>query len=195
MIVLMALPNCLAVCGEDLVVHRFELGTVGSAASEVCQSGESERAASGSYWSKLKRKFSPPVPSTCTAFWVPPGARLLVRDFPEPLQRIFSLKGPVHKVRFTQIGTAGYHDAIPLCNGAELLLQRLIEGQRVRVLAITVALSCPRAASFAFMHHLYDASPAYSAESAISITDFRLPTDGSSPPANPSGLPRLSAVC
>lgn len=68
---------------------------------------------------------------------MPPGARLLVRDISVGLQREFNLSGGVQEVVFTQIGTSGFRDAIRFGNGVELLLQRLREGQTVRVLALS----------------------------------------------------------
>lgn len=135
---LMALPNRLAVRGEELLVHRFEVGSVGLApACEIRTQTGWTQSSNRSFWSKLKAWFVAPVPSQCTAVCIPPGAQLLVRDFPLPLQRLLSLESATQKVTFTQVGTAGYRDAIRFSNGAELLLQRLAEGQRVRVLALS----------------------------------------------------------
>lgn len=61
----------------------------------------------------------------------------MLRDIPEKLQKSLRLESGVQEVVFTQIGTAGFRDAIRFPNGAELLLQRLTEGQRVRVLALS----------------------------------------------------------
>jgi hypothetical protein len=135
---LMSLPNRLAVCGEELVVHRFELGAVGLAsASELCAPRAEEETPARGFFAKLKKVLFPPPPRSCTAVCIPPGARLLVRDMPEPLQRDLKLSGPVQEVVFTQIGTVGFRDAVRFPNGAELLLQRLAEGQKVRVLALS----------------------------------------------------------
>jgi hypothetical protein len=62
---------------------------------------------------------------------------LLVRDIPEPLQKELKLAGSAEEVVFTEIDTVGFRDAVRFPNGTELLLQRLIEGQRVRVLALS----------------------------------------------------------
>ena len=111
-------PNRLAVEGEQLVVHRFPCGTLGLASSRR------------TLWQRL---FPSGVPAVC----VPPGARLLVRDIPDKLQKGLGLGSGVQEVVFTEIGTAGFRDAIRFSNGAELILQRLTEGQRVRVLALS----------------------------------------------------------
>jgi len=60
-----------------------------------------------------------------------------VRDIPDKLQKSLGLGSGVQEVVFTEIGTAGFRDAIRFPNGAELILQRLTEGQRVRVLALS----------------------------------------------------------
>jgi hypothetical protein len=137
---LMALPNRLAVCGDELVVHKFELGTLGlaSAADVLRHQKEREDASPNlTLFEKLKKWFFPPVPPQCTAVCIPPGARLLLRDVPEKMQQVFCLYGPVQEVTFTQIGTAGFRDAVRFANGTEVLLQRLVEGQRIRVIALS----------------------------------------------------------
>ena len=136
---LMALPNRLAVCGEELVVHRFEMGSMGlaSVADVQCAQLQPEEPPASTFREKLKKWFFPPAPRQCPAVCVPPGARLLVRDIPDKLQKSLGLGSGVQEVVFTEIGTAGFRDAIRFPNGAELILQRLIEGQRVRVLALS----------------------------------------------------------
>jgi len=137
---LMALPNRLAVCGDELVVHRFELGSLGLAsAAEVLRLNQERQNMSPdvTFLERLKKWFYPPVPAQCTAVCIPPGARLLVRDIPEKMQQVFCLSSPVQEVTFTQIGTVGFRDAVRFPNGTEVLLQRLTEGQRVRVVALS----------------------------------------------------------
>jgi hypothetical protein len=96
-----------------------------------------EQPRSTKFTEKLKRWLFPPAPRQCPAVCVPPGARLLVRDIPDKLQKTLRLESGVQEVVFTQIGAAGFRDAIRFSNGAELLLQRLAEGQRVRILALS----------------------------------------------------------
>jgi hypothetical protein len=43
----------------------------------------------------------------------------------------------MQEVVFTEIGTSGFRDAVRFESGTELLLQRLTEGQRVEVLALS----------------------------------------------------------
>lgn len=137
---LMALPNRLAVCGDELVVHRFELGSLGLASAADVLRLKQERqnmSPNVTFLEKLKKWFYPPVPAQCTAVCIPPGARLLLRDIPEKMQQVFCLSSPVQEVTFTQIGTVGFRDAVRFPNGTEVLLQRLTEGQRVRVIALS----------------------------------------------------------
>jgi hypothetical protein len=75
-----------------------------------------------------------PVPAVC----IPPGARLLLRDISEQWQKELGV-GAVEEVTFTQITASpnSYRDSVRFPNGREVLLQRLQEGQRVRVLRLT----------------------------------------------------------
>ena len=77
-----------------------------------------------------------PVPAVC----IPPGARLHVQDIPMRMQQELSI-GPAEDATFTQISAAvnSYRDAVRFRNGREVRLQELREGQRVRVLDLSVA--------------------------------------------------------
>ena len=136
---LMALPNRLAVCGDELIVRRFDLGSLGltSAAEVLRETVEPKTNPELSFFQRLKKWFSPPAQTECTVVCVPPGARLLLRDIPDKMQQQFCLYSSVQEVTFTQIGTVGFRDAVRFANDKEVLLQRLIEGQRVRVLALS----------------------------------------------------------
>jgi hypothetical protein len=63
-----------------------------------------------------------------------------VWDIPEYLQREIDVRR-TEEVTFTQLRASPfrYRDAIRFRNGREILLQRLQEGQRVRVLSLSVA--------------------------------------------------------
>jgi hypothetical protein len=78
----------------------------------------------------------PPVPAVC----IPPGSRLSLQDIPVRLQRDLGV-GAVESVTFTQISAAAnsYRDAVRFSNGREVRLQELREGQRVRVLDLSMA--------------------------------------------------------
>ena len=111
-------PNRLAEEGEQLVVHRFQTGTLGLA--PACFS--------------LKQIFSPDsTPAVC----VPPGARLLVQDIPERLQQALNV-GSVEEATFVEQSADAfrYRDAVRFGNGGEILLQQLASGQRVLVLSL-----------------------------------------------------------
>ena len=130
---LMGVPNRLAQEGEDLVTHRFRTGSLGLAPAGTCTQAEALGAKTG-IWSMLKT-FLKGGPAQTVAVCIPPGARLLVGDIPEALQRSLRV-GAAEEVTFTQLTATPhmYRDAFRFKNGAELLLQRLSEGQRVRVL-------------------------------------------------------------
>jgi len=107
--------NRLAVEGEQLEVHRFPTGTLGLASP----------CPSVSRWSSKQ------TPAVC----VPPGARLLLLDIPDHLQREFGV-GTTEDVTFVQLSAAPYQyrDAIRFNNSREVRLQELNEGLSVRVL-------------------------------------------------------------
>ncbi len=134
---LMAIQNRLAVSGEELVVHRFEEGSVGLASAlDLQRKQECRKIQSRGFWSTLKEFFSPPAAPAIPAVCIPPGARLLVRDMPAKLQRECGIEGDAEEVVFTQITAVvnTFRDAFRFSNGVEVLLQRFEEGQRVRVL-------------------------------------------------------------
>lgn len=138
---LMGVPNRLANEGDDLVVHRFSTGTIGLVPARTSSSsGTTPQLGYRAIWKAIKDFFRDAEPNQAVAVCVPPGARLLVRDMPEDVQR-FAKSGPAEIVTFTQLSAAAnaHRDAIRLDNGSEILLQRLHEGQRVRVLRLTIA--------------------------------------------------------
>jgi len=141
---LMSFPNRLAMAGEELVVHRFPGGSKGLASSAGLRRTlvsfpvrrRMFRSLFGEIRSALRNISSllahnAPVAAVCIA----PGSRLLLRDIPEWLQHEIDVRA-VEEVTFTQITSAPFHyrDAVHFRNGRELILQRLEEGQRVRVL-------------------------------------------------------------
>jgi len=137
----MAIPNRVAVSGDDLVVHRFEAGSVGLASAFDLRRGlEHRKAQSHGFWSKLNEFFNPPGSQSTLAVCIPPGARLLVRDIPSKLQHECGFQ-EVEEAVFTQVTAEvnAFRDAVRFHNGVEVLLQRLHEGQRVRVLDLSSA--------------------------------------------------------
>lgn len=138
---LMGVPNRLANEGDDLVVHRFPTGTIGLVSAHASVSTNTPpRLGYRAVWKAVKAFFRDAEPNQAIAVCVPPGARLFVRDMPEDVQR-FCKSSPAEIVTFTQLTAAAnaHRDAIRLDNGTEVLLQRLHEGQRVRVLRLTVS--------------------------------------------------------
>ena len=137
---LMGVPNRLANEGDDLVVHRFSTGTIGLVPARASVSTRTPAPLGyRAMWEAIRDFFRDAEPNQAIAVCVPPGARLLVRDMPDDVQR-FGGSGPAEIVTFTQLTAAAntHRDAIRLDNGAEILLQRLHEGQRVRVLRLSV---------------------------------------------------------
>jgi hypothetical protein len=137
---LMAVPNRLAQEGEELVAHRFPTGSLGLASPTDLKRVAIAPPVRRSWWCSVKEFFNPtqvaPVPAVC----IPPGSRLELQDIPVRLQRDLGV-APVEMVTFTQISPAAnsYRDAVRFSNGREVRLQELREGQRVRVLDLTMA--------------------------------------------------------
>lgn len=104
---LMAIPNRLAVSGEELIVHRFEAGSVGLASAfDLRKRQECRRVQSHGFWPKLKQFLNPPDAPVIPAVCIPPGARLLVRDIPAELQPECGFQKDMGDVIFTQITAA-----------------------------------------------------------------------------------------
>jgi hypothetical protein len=138
---LMAVPNRLAAEGEDLIAHRFPTGSMGLASPvELKQLCDHMKAQRGGIWTKLKNFVSPPVWHPVAAVCIPPGARLWLGDIPDHMQRVLKV-GPAEEVTFAQISAAvnSYRDAVQFSNGRQVRLQELREGQRVKVLDLSLA--------------------------------------------------------
>jgi hypothetical protein len=138
---LMAVPNRLARQGEELVVHRFPTGSIGLASpGDVTCAAAPHRARGKSFWVSVREFFnlseSRPVPAVC----IPPGASLMLHDIPARMQDGLGLRSD-EEVTFTQISAAvnSYRDAVRFWNGCEVRLQELSEGQRVKVLDLSLA--------------------------------------------------------
>ena len=128
-------PNRLAVEGEQLVLHRFSGGSIGlTSPAELARGADSF----WSFWSVMKRSFDLPRTEPVCAVCIPPGARLLLRDVPEHLQRRFAI-APEEEVTFVQRSAEAYQyrDAVRFQSGREILLQSLATGQRVDVLCLS----------------------------------------------------------
>lgn len=138
---LMAVPNRLAREGEDLVAHRFPTGSLGLASpTDLKRAANAPLPARKTVWCAIKEFFNPPRTEPVPAVCIPPGARLELQDIPLRLQHELGV-GAVENVTFTQISAAvnSYRDAVRFLNGREVRLQELREGQRVRVLDLSMA--------------------------------------------------------
>jgi hypothetical protein len=131
---LMAFPNRLAKNGERLIVHEFACGAIGLASPTNLPADRQSllvrvSAMWRTFWGFTLK------PGAVVAVCVPDGARLLVMDIPEYLQRDLNV-GHREDVIFRQLSGSSfqYRDAIRFRNGRQILLQKLREGQRVRVL-------------------------------------------------------------
>jgi hypothetical protein len=93
-----------------------------------------------SFWRAALEFFNPPKTEPVPAVCIPPGARLELQDIPLRLQHDLGV-GSAEPVTFMQISAAvnSYRDAVRFLNGREVRLQELREGQRVRVLDLSVA--------------------------------------------------------
>jgi hypothetical protein len=137
----MAVPNRLAREGEDLVAHRFPTGSLGLASpADLKRLADPPPAARKGFWRLTKEFFNPPKTEPVPAVCIPPGARLQLQDIPVRLQHELNV-GPVEDVTFTQLSAAvnSYRDAVRFANGREVRLQELREGQRARVLDLSMA--------------------------------------------------------
>ena len=138
---LMCIPNRLAKEGEELVAHRFVTGSIGLASpADLKRAAEPPAPVRRTWWCAVKDFFNPPVTNPVPAVCVPPGARLQLPEIPARLQHELGV-GAVETVTFTQISAAvnTYRDAVRFANGREVRLQELREGQRVRVLDLSLA--------------------------------------------------------
>ena len=138
---LMAVPNRLAREGEDLIAHRFPTGSMGLASPlDLRRVADPTPPRSRGFWSAVKNFFSPPRIDPVPAVCIPPGARLTLQDISTRMQTELAV-GPVEEVTSTQLNATvnSYRDAVRFRNGREVRLQELREGQRVKVLDLSLA--------------------------------------------------------
>jgi hypothetical protein len=139
---LMGVPNRLAKEGEELVIHRFPAGTLGLASpSDLLRVRDQPQAWLTNLWLTLKTIYWGPTTSNAVpAVCIPPGAQLMLQDFPIDLERSLTI-GWAEEVTFTQLTAAAntHRDAVRFKNGVEIQLQKLAEGQRVKVLRLALA--------------------------------------------------------
>jgi hypothetical protein len=128
--------NRLACESDDLVLHRFDTGSLGFCAQAELEK-ELSRGAFARGWSSFLRWLYPRKKCGLTAVCVPPGARLLISGVPEKARPGFELLA-LETVEFTQLSerSYAYRDALKFFDGENVLLQKLPEGLRVTVLAL-----------------------------------------------------------
>ena len=84
---LMAIPNRVAVSGDELVVHRFQTGSLGLASASDLRKGQDRlKVQRHGFWQRPSQFLNPPDPQSPPAICIPPGARLLLQDIPSKLQ-------------------------------------------------------------------------------------------------------------
>ena len=132
---LMAFPNRLAACGEELISYRFRTGAKGFISIlDVPQ--WSGPAVTVKDW--LTRIWYLLRDQQCTAVCIPPGSHLLMRNLPASLQSQCGVMGELHEVTFTQTSIdTRFRDAVQFANGVELSVQKFAEGLRVKVLSVS----------------------------------------------------------
>lgn len=138
---LMNVPNRLAKEGEDLVAHRFPTGSLGLASPcDVKRPSAARVTARPGLLERIRDFFNPPVAEPVCAICIPPGARLQLSDIPPRMQQEYGV-GALEEVVFTQITAAvnSYRDAVRFRSGREVRLQELREGQRLKVLDLSMA--------------------------------------------------------
>ncbi len=137
-----AVPNRLAVEGEELVTYRFPTSSIGLASPADLEKAKCQLGAGGagqSWWSVLKSWLGPPplrieeIPAVC----IPPGARLRMNDIPRELQQELGV-GRTEEVTFVELSASAYRyrDGVRFETGCEILLQYLDEGLHVDVLSL-----------------------------------------------------------
>jgi hypothetical protein len=137
-----AVPNRLAVEGEELVTYRFPTSSIGLASPADLERANCQLSAAGvgrSWWAVLKSWLNPPplridkIPAVC----IPPGARLRMNSIPRELQKELGV-GQTEEVAFVELSASAYRyrDGVRFPNGREILLQYLDEGLPVDVLSL-----------------------------------------------------------
>jgi hypothetical protein len=128
--------NRLACESDDLVLHRFDTGSIGfCAAAELHY--EMSRGGLARGWTSFIRWLFPRKKCGLTAVCIPPGARLLVSEVP-PCWRPMLGVSLLQMVEFTQLSemSYAYRDALRFADGKTVLLQKLPEGLRATVMAL-----------------------------------------------------------
>jgi hypothetical protein len=133
---LYTVKNRLACESDDLILHRFDTGSLGFCAAVELQQ-EMDRSDLARGWSSFQRWMFPRKKCGLTAVCVPPGAQLLVLEVPKKTVPGFQAQ-ELESVEFTQLSerSFAYRDALRFPGGETVLLQSLPEGLRVTVMAL-----------------------------------------------------------
>jgi len=134
---LYAIHNRLAEEGEELILHRFEAGTLGFASvSDLIKLDSTKKSKRDSIWTSMRDWLFPQRSEALPAICIPPGTCLLLTDVPRNVQRILCI-APSEVVVFTELSHRShfYRDALLLTNGTRVLLQDLPEGIHAIVLS------------------------------------------------------------
>jgi hypothetical protein len=137
----LAVPSRAAKQGEALVAYRFPIGCVGlAAAGDVKRLAGAAKDGQGGVWRALRDLMDPLRGEPVCAVWPQPGARLRLYDIPVRLQLEMGV-GAAEDVTFTRATCAEnvHRDAVRFANGSEIQLEDLEEGQRLRVLDLSLA--------------------------------------------------------
>jgi len=126
---LAALRTRLASTGEELVTYRFPTGSLGMTTPAELELYKPEFHG---WWSSFDARQVP------CAICIPHGAQLSLSGIPERLQQKLGISES-EEVTFIQMSAEeGRHrDGVRFRNGQEILLQRLAERQRARVLSLS----------------------------------------------------------
>lgn len=135
---LYTIQNRLAEEGEELILHKFETGTVGFAAAVDLSRAKVSISEPDTFWATIKDWLLPRRTPQCTAICIPPGARLLLSDIPRNVQMHL-------RIGCTEVGTFielsdqsySYRDALLLPNATRVLLQDLPPGLHAIVLSLS----------------------------------------------------------
>jgi hypothetical protein len=130
---LMMIPNRLAVCGEELVAHKFRTGSVGFVGRPDYECWRQQSRATG-FWERVKYYLvDPPEPAPVVC--MPPGVRVRLFAIGDALQQEYSI-GSCDEAVVNQLSPQeGRHrDVFCFENGAVVSLQALSEEQRLKVL-------------------------------------------------------------
>jgi hypothetical protein len=133
---LYTVKNRLACESDDLVLHRFDTGSLGFCATAEFQQ-EMKKSSLARGWSSFMRWVFPRRQCGLTAVCIPPGARLLVSEVPVAAKAWWG-ELEMKTIDFTQLSARSYayRDAVRMPGGREVLLQLLPEGLRVTVMAM-----------------------------------------------------------